>query len=205
MEGDAEGVRRGIGRAHHALDLVEVYAVLRRGRGDLVHRESASNAAPLVLLLPAGRGDIVGHVHDPSVDSFVDEALRRNSEVQSVTGVVAEPEHHPSTTVCRLGHPVDLLRRRRGEHIAEHGSVGETCSHYTVVGRVVAGAATNHQADLALQRTACPDEAGGTCDALHVLRVGRGEALDHVTLELGGVVVDVRHGEPPGIVSVRRL
>ena len=58
----------------------------------------------------------------------------------------------------------------------------------------MARAAADDQADLALQRSAGADEAGGTFDALHVLRIRRGEALDHVVLELGGVVVEVRHG-----------
>jgi len=57
----------------------------------------------------------------------------------------------------------------------------------------VARTAADHQADLALERPARPDEARGTLDALHVLRVRRGEAFEHVGLELGGVVEEIRH------------
>ena len=56
----------------------------------------------------------------------------------------------------------------------------------------------NDQADLAVQRTTSPDEARGTFNPLHVLRIRRGEALDHVALELGGIVVDTRHWGSPG-------
>ena len=65
----------------------------------------------------------------------------------------------------------------------------------------MARAAADDQADLALQRTAGPDEARGTFDPLHVLRIRRGEALDHVVLELGGVVVDMRHWDLQGSVA----
>ena len=101
MEGDAERVRRGVGRPHHALDLIQVRAVLRRSRSDLVHRKGACDAASFLLLLPAGRGDVVGHVHDPGVDSFADQALGGNTEVQPVTGVVAEPQHNSGAPVRR--------------------------------------------------------------------------------------------------------
>jgi hypothetical protein len=67
----------------------------------------------------------------------------------------------------------------------------------------VARTAADHQADLALERPARPDEARGTLDALHVLRVRRGEAFEHVGLELGGVVEEMRHTEAPGNETVR--
>jgi hypothetical protein len=63
--------------------------------------------------------------------------------------------------------------------------------------------AADHQADLALERPARPDEARDTLDALHVLRVRRGEAFEHVGLELGGVVEEMRHTEAPGNETVR--
>ena len=55
----------------------------------------------------------------------------------------------------------------------------------------MARTAADDQADLAVQRTTCPDEARSTLDALNVLRIRRGEALDQVVLELGGVVVEI--------------
>ena len=117
-----------------------------------------------------------------------------DAEVQSVPGIVAEGENHPGTTIRRPGDPVHLLRRRRGEDVAEHRTIREPGPHHTVIGREVAGASTDHEADLALQRSTGTDETRGTFDTLHVLRIRRGEALDHVVLELGRVVVDVGHG-----------
>ena len=109
VESDAEGVRRGIGRAHHALDFIEVRAVLCCCRGNLVHSKGARDTAPFLVLLRARRRDIVGYVHDPGVDSLADQPFGGDTEVQSVTGVVAEAQHNSGTTVRRLGDPIDLL------------------------------------------------------------------------------------------------
>ena len=53
--------------------------------------------------------------------------------------------------------------------------------------------AADDEADLALERAAGADEAGGVGDALDVAGVGGGEADEDVVLEGGGVVVDVGH------------
>ena len=44
VEGDAERVGRGVGRAHDPLDLVQVGALLGRRPGDLVDGEGAGDA-----------------------------------------------------------------------------------------------------------------------------------------------------------------
>ena len=157
-EGDAEGVRRRVGRGHHPLHLVEVRTGLGGRAGDLVDGERAGDPPPLALLLGAGRGDVVGDVDDPGVDALGDQPVGGDPEVQPVTGVVAEAKHDPGPTVGGPGDPVDLLGRRRGEQVTEHGAVGEPGAHDAVVGRVVARTAADDQADLALQRPAGADE-----------------------------------------------
>jgi hypothetical protein len=173
--------------------IISLHIRLRSRPGDLVHREGARDTTPLGLLLPAGRGHVVGHIHNPGVDAFIDQSLAGDAEVQSVPGIVAEGEDHPRASIRRPGDPVDLLRRGRGKDVAEHRTVREPRPHHTVIGREVAGAPADHEADLALQRSTGTNETRRTVDTLHILRVRRREALDHVILELGWVVIEIRH------------
>ena len=125
VEGHAEGVRRRVGLGHHALDLVEVEPGLGGRAGDLVDGERAGDPAPLVLLVERGGGDVVGDVDDPGVDALGAEPVGGDLEVEPVAGVVAEAHDDAGATVGGPADPVDLLGRRGGEEVAEHGTVGE--------------------------------------------------------------------------------
>ena len=155
VKSHAKRVRRGVGSAH------------RRARPHQGWRRSPPpHAATLYTVnVPAiprrfscssrlAEADIVGHVDDPGIDAFVDQAFCGDTEVQPVTGIVAEREDHSGASVRGPGYPVDLLRRGRSEDVAEHRAVGEPGPHHTVVGRKVARATADDQTDLALQRSA---------------------------------------------------
>ena len=193
VERHPEGVRGRVGAPHEPLDLVQAPALLGRGAGHLVDRERPGDAAAVGLGTGRGGGHVVGHPHHAYVNAFCPQSVGRHPEVEPVTGVVAEGQHHPRAAVRGAGDAVDLLGGRRGEDVAEHGAVGETGADDPVVGGVVARPAPDDERDLAGQGTARADEPGGVGDAFDVARMRRGEAGEHVGLEGVGIVVDVRH------------
>jgi hypothetical protein len=194
VEGHAEREGRGVGRPHHPLDLVEVEPGLGGSAGDLVDGEGAGDAAALADLRSGGGGDVVGDVDDPRVDALGPQPVGRHAEVEHVTRVVAEAQHHAGAAVRGAPDTIDLLRGRGGEQVAEDARVGEAGPDDAVVGGEVPRPTTDQQADLALRRTAGADEARGVRHPLDVGGVGQREAADDLVLELRRVVVHVRHG-----------
>jgi hypothetical protein len=107
-------------------------------------------------------------------------------EVQDVTGAVAVAEQDPGTAVEDLGHPVGLLGGGRGEHVADHGTVGQPRFHYPTEGRVVTRAATDDEAHLAVSRLAHPHDAGRSRHPLDVAGIRGDEPVGHLVLERRG-------------------
>src|SRR5690606_39496162 len=174
----------GVGGPHHPLHGVQIAAQVGSGTTDLVDGGGAGHAPALVCLLGRGRGDIVGDVDDPGVDTLGEQPLPGGGEVQPVPGVVAERQHQPGPAGGGPPHPVDLLGGGGGEDVTQHAPVGEPWPDDPGVGGVVAGAATHHQAHLAGPGAVLADEPGGVRYPSHVPGVGGGEAVDDVCFEV---------------------
>ena len=131
-----------------ALGRVEVGAGLDGGPGDLEHRQVTGDAAAVTVLARLPGGDVVADGDDAHVDPLGAELLGSDTEVEHVSGVVAEAEDHAAAVLGVAGHGVDLVGRRGGEDVAAGRTVGEAGAHPAGEGRVVAGAAADHEGRL---------------------------------------------------------
>ena len=138
-----------VGLDGEALHLVQVQAGLGGGARDLEDREVAGDAAALLDLVQRGAGDVIGHQHGARLDAFSVEPQLGLAEVQDVAGVVAVAEEHAAAGVGGLGHAVDLPGGGRGEHVAAGGGCRQAGSDESGEGRVVSGAAADHEGHLA--------------------------------------------------------
>ncbi len=143
-------------------------------------------------LLDGRAGHVVGDVHVAGVDALRLEPLLGQVEVHDVAGVVARREQHAAAAIGRPAHAVGVVGRRRGEDVADHGTVGEPRADDPAEGRVVAGASADHHGHLARWGLGGPNHAArhaGYGVAVHVE-----ESRQGVLHEGRGIVVELRHG-----------
>ena len=192
VEGHAEGTGAVVGPDGEPFDGVEVQPRFGGGAGDLEDRQVSGDAAALFDLVQRGAGDVVRDEDGAGFDAFGVEPQLGLAEVEHVAGVVAVAQQHAAAGVGGLGHPVDLAGRRRGEHVAAGRAGGQARSHQAGEGRVVAGAAADHQGHLPGRHLGGADDA-----AVHpgnVAAVGRHKAVQCLIREVSGVVEDLGHG-----------
>ena len=89
-EGHAQRAGAPVGLAGEPFHLIEGQAGFGGGAGHLVHRQTAGDAAPQLLLVDGGAGDVVGDGHDAHVDPLAAQSFGSEREVQHISGVVAE-------------------------------------------------------------------------------------------------------------------
>ncbi len=165
VEGRLAGVRdgaRGERDAHrthlrvdllgHGQDGVQVVATLGGSAGDLLEQDGAGDAAA-----SGGPGGILdGHIvidhNGLDGDALHVGHLGSRLEVEDVAGVVLHNVQDARAAVDGLGGLEDRVRGRGGEDGAGNGGVQHSLAHIPGVQRLVAGATTRHQADLALDR-----------------------------------------------------
>ena len=143
-------------------------------------------------LLQRGAGDVVGDQDRAGLDALGVQAQLGLAEMQHVPGVVAVAQQHPAAGVGGLGHPVDLAGRGRGEHVPARRAGGQAGPDEAGEGRVVPGAAADHQGDLPGRDLGGADHAA--VDTGHVAAVGRHEAVQCLIREISGIVEDLGHG-----------
>jgi len=109
-------------------------------------------------------GDVVGHQEKRGGDAVRGQPLGGPGEVHDVTGVVPGDEEHPRSTACGARHGRGFGRRRRGEEVSDHRTVGEAWPHHAAEGVVVARTAADHNGDSAGTGHGRPHHAVGDTD-----------------------------------------
>ncbi len=192
VEGDAEGTGAVVGPDGQPFDVVQVQSGFGGGAGDLEDRQVPGDAAALVDLVQGCAGDVVGDQDGAGLDAFGVEPELRLAEVEDVPGVVAVAEQDAAAGVGGFGHPVDLSGGGGREHVPARRGGGQAGPDQAGEGRVVAGAAADHQGHLP------GGDLGGADDAaVHpgdVAAVGGDKAVQCLIREVGWVVEDLGHG-----------
>ncbi len=190
-EGHAEGPGALVGALGDGGDLVEGAALLGRRAGGLEHAQVPGDAAAPVPLVDAGARDVVGDPHGAHRDALGLQRALGGAEVEHVAGVVAVREQHAAAVVAGPGDRRDLLGRRAGEEVSHRRTGRDAVAHQAAEGRVVAGAAADHERDGAGGRRRRPGDAA--VHAPHPAAVGGDEALDHLVGEPRRVVEQAGH------------
>jgi len=152
------------------------------------HEGVAGDAA---LLAPLGRcrRDIVGGQNGADLEPIGRRHLGRHVEVHAVAGIVAVEEQHARAAIGRSSAGEDRIGRGRGKDVADRDGVGEPAPDQPREGRLVAGAAPHHEADLAGSRALDRDQRTAVpLGPAQVARMRRQHALDHLVHDVGGVV-----------------
>ena len=152
---------RARARVHLPSEIPQVFKphrLLGRGAEDLLHHESAGDAAPSGRPGRVGNGDVV--VGD---DRFYPPVagggeLARHLEVHDVAFVVLDDQQGARASVDCLNGCDHLVGRRRGEHLARTGRVEHPETDEAGMQGFVAGAAAGDQRDLARGQRPSADE-----------------------------------------------
>ena len=169
FEAGLSGRRYRAGRQRHAegprplVDLTteghgrsEVGAALGRRSHDLLHEHGRAGTPPPRRPGAVLHRHVVVDHHGLDPYPVVGGQLRGHLEVQDVPGVVLDDVQDPGAPVHGLGSGQDLVRYRRGEHLARAGRVEHPVPHKAAVQRLVPGPAAGHQAHLARRRPTGP-------------------------------------------------
>ena len=194
-EGDPERARAVVRGTRDPLDAVEVVPRLGCRAGDLEHDEVPGDPAAAARLTGRRAGDVVGHEDDPGVDALAAQPLLRQREVHDVAGVVPRAEQQAAGSGGRLADGVGVLGGRRGEDVADDGTVREAGADHAAEGGVVAGAPADDDSDLAGRCLDGADDAAGDPHDRAPVHVQK--TLEHVVGERVRVVVQTRHGWCP--------
>jgi len=101
-ECDTHRARAIVRSLSHPFDVIQAHALLCARTGDLENGKVAGDTSTQVALVSRSGGDVIGHHDDPYVGSFGAHPVGCLTEVQHVTGVVAEAEGYATTSVRSL-------------------------------------------------------------------------------------------------------
>ncbi len=143
----AHGIRARVGMAGKALHLIQRLVHVGGSACGLEDEDVACHATPFAAL---GRGrDVVSGQDGAGLDPLDLQQLGGHVEVHHVARIVAVHEQHPSAAIGRQRRIDNGLRRRRGKHVADGRSIGQTLAHKANKGRLVPGPSANDQGHLA--------------------------------------------------------
>ena len=201
IESDTEGAGGIIRGNPDPFDIIDVRASVGGCRRAPEHGEVAGNATPLGDLVGRRAGDVVGDSEIPRVDALRSQLLHCEAEIHDVTGIVTGRQQHTATVVDGTRYRGCVLGGRRGEDIAHHCAVGESSTHDTAEGWVVAGSTADDHRRLTCRRRARSNHAtGNTAD---IARVRVEKSLEHVLGERRWIVEQSGHDRSFIEVEVR--
>nr|RZI34996.1 hypothetical protein BJQ95_02635 [Cryobacterium sp. SO1] len=193
-EGDPHGAGDAVDLLADAHELVQVSALLGGSADGLHHEEVAGHPPATHRVGGILHGDVIVYEQGFHVHAVSGAELLRHLEGHPVAGVVVHQQQHALGRGQQLGGLVDVVHRWRREHVAGTRGVEHAAAHRHHVGRLVPGARALDDRD--------PVRAGavGAHDQVvggHVLqrvRVGQGDALEHLRNVLLRIIDEFLHG-----------
>ena len=180
-------------------DFVQVGGHGGHPAGDLDHEQVAGDSAPLVDALERRGSHVVPDPHRLDPDALVGGHFGGHVEVQDVAGVVAVEIEHPFALVQGLGERQDDVGRWRGEDVAAGSAVPQVFADEPVEERLVAAAAADQQADLALGQRGL-DQGVDALQLLDLPVIGLDQPFQELRHDILGIVDDLLgllHDCPP--------
>src|SRR5918994_2788788 len=179
-QGHTHGAHVGVDPFCELLYAGQILPVVGGGAADLVHEDSARDAAtPARISRVFDRHVVVG---DDVVGlyAFVLGELASHLEIEHVARVVLDHVEDPGPTIDGLARLEHLVRGGAGKHGAGAGGVEHARSHEAAVGRLVARAAAGDEGDLALHGGVGPNDDGRFGENADQAAVGLLHAAEHL-------------------------
>jgi hypothetical protein len=180
-----------VAQAHQ---FVDVRACLGRRADHLDDEEVAGHAAPPDGVGRVGDRDVVVDQQGLDLHTLGLGHLLAHVEGHPVARVVVHDVQHALRRREELAGLQHEVHRRCGEHVTGTGRVEHAPAHDHHVGRFVAGPGALHDRHLVLVGRVGPHDEVVLGDVAQGVRVGQGDALEHLGDELAGVVDELLHG-----------
>ena len=161
-----------------------------------MHEDRAGDAAPARRVEAVLDGDVVVHDDIVGVDALILRHIDRHFEVQDVARIILHDREDAAIGGDGLDSFIDLVRRRRCEHGARHGTIEHAAADVAGVRRLVSAAAAGDESDLAFFFRLAHDDVA-FWELSELVRRFLGDAFNHLAFDVFHLVDQFLHTDPP--------